>query len=270
MKRTSIEWTDFSSNPIRFRDAAGLTPFLDERELKHILNAKTVGGEAVSGKRAFVSDMTDVFGEWVPDEMRDRLFAVMALRPDVTFQLLTKRPERMAEYFRTTRTNLIATAAGVGNHFPWPLPNLWLGTSVENQATADERIPHLLATPAAVRFLSVEPLLGPVDLARVSSPCGYTDAPHAFDCLSHDLARGRWFEGDGERARAVDWVIVGAESGSGRRPMAEEWAHSLVEQCAAAGVNCFVKQVEVGGKVSGEVETFPLTLRVREFAKDRP
>lgn len=140
-------------------------------------------------RRIFVNSMSDLFHESVPFEFIDRVFAVMALCPQHTFQILTKRPERMAEYLnRPAMTSLLARAVANGPiqfwergshlyHYEfdltpsgfswcgqWPLPNVWLGTSVENQAAADERIPHLLRCPAAVRFLSCEPLLGEVDL----------------------------------------------------------------------------------------------------------
>ena len=104
-----------------------------------------------SGKRCFVGDMTDIFGEWVPDALLDRLFTVFAERPDVTWQVLTKRANRMRAFFTD------------GGRVParWPLPNVWLGVSCEDQQRADERIPHLLQTPAAIRFISAEPLLTP-------------------------------------------------------------------------------------------------------------
>jgi protein gp37 len=126
----------------------------------------------------------------------------------------------------------------------WPLPNVWLGVSVEDQTTADERIPHLLATPAAVRFLSVEPLLGPVDLSCWLKPehwtgggldeCGPGAYYHREDCPCN---------GTGVMPQNLHWVIVGGESGTGARPCRLEWIRSIVQQCAAAGVPCFVKQI---------------------------
>lgn len=212
MNKTSIEWTDYSSNLIKYRDPDGkvvhgcvkvspgcancyasaiskrfsggefmasrqktLTPFFDEAEAQHILRSKATGA------KVFVGDMTDVFGEWVPDALLDQMFAVFGLRPDLTFQVLTKRPERMRAYFVNVdlRTDAIGDAMTTLTGRPvsgdppddtWdalddlPLPNVWLGTSVENQAAAEKRIPELLATPAAVRFLSCEPLLEGLDL----------------------------------------------------------------------------------------------------------
>jgi protein gp37 len=143
----------------------------------------------------------------------------------------------------------------------WPLANCWKGASIENQAAADERIPHLLATPAAVRFLSCEPLLGPVDLSRWL-PDPEAEAP----CDEYDAANHATAEYDGlvqcaecghpkthHRAHGLGWVIVGGESGPGARPMAVEWARSLVRQCKAAGVPVFVKQL--GADPAGD--TFP-------------
>jgi protein gp37 len=188
----------------------------------------------------FAPSEGDLFAEGVTDEMRDRVFAVMALAPRHIFQVLTKRPERMREYLSADDTWLrickatIPLAVGdlrwsnpAGTDGWWPLPNVWLGVSVENQAAADERIPHLLATPAAVRFLSCEPLLGPVDLR----------------CSCH-IAQG-YSEGAHEAAEHLDllhWVIAGGESGPKARPMHPDWVRSLRDQCAAAGVPILFKQ----------------------------
>jgi protein gp37 len=183
-------------------------------------------------RRIFVNSMSDLFHPEVSDDFIDQVFAVMALAPQHTFQMLTKRPERMAEYFRhhyrhakvEIEAAAISIDAGVEEEeevtFDWPLPNVWLGVSVENQKAADERIPLLLQTPAAVRFLSCEPLLGPVDLDRwvVSDAMGVP--------IGHE----------------IDWVIVGGESGPGARPVHPDWVRSLRDQCQAAGVPFFFKQ----------------------------
>lgn len=185
-------------------------------------------------RRIFVCAHGDLFHEAVPDEWIDRVFAVMALAPHHTFQVLTKRPERARAYISSHRTSEIGQWAysmlpskanpedflfAVGSDEDpdirvndWPLPNVWLGTSIEDQATADARVPHLLVTPAAVRFLSAEPLLGPVSLSNY---------------------------GTGE---TINWVIVGGESGPGARPMHPDWARSLRDQSQAAGVAYFFKQ----------------------------
>jgi len=155
------------------------------------------------------------------------------------FQVLTKRPDRMRRLLDGRLVSKIAAAAyrhahdrvcagglsdAIENGSQWPLPNVWLGVSVENQKYADERIPHLLKTPAAVRFISAEPLLGAVNLGA--------HLPAAF-----------------RRRDTLDWVIVGGESGPGARPFDITWARSLVKQCAEAGVACFMKQL--GAKPQG-------------------
>lgn len=183
-------------------------------------------------RRIFVNSTSDLFHEYVPDEWIDRVFAVMALAPRHTFQMLTKRPERAQAYLINHPHNHIQIRRQIAGRAPHalrsqgdagrmvPLPNVWLGTSIEDQATADARIPHLLATPAAVRFVSAEPLLGPVDLTRWSG-----------------------IEGDGgTMGFGLDLVIVGGESGPGARPMHPDWARSLRDQCQAAGVAFFFKQ----------------------------
>jgi protein gp37 len=210
-------------------------------------------------RRIFVNSMSDLFHEAVPDEWIDQIFAIMALCPQHTFQVLTKRAERMREYLSPTRAAKVqphfdqlkipalkraldrlmrkysATpkdVLGVIDDMPkredpgpflsqrgvWPLGNLWLIVSVENQPRADERIPHLLATPAAVRGISAEPLLGRVDLSYWLGPNRLLDRP------------------------ALDWVVAGGESGRGARPMHPDWARSLRDQCLAAGVSYFFKQ----------------------------
>ncbi len=176
-------------------------------------------------RRVFWNAHGDLFHKNVPDEWIDAQFAVMALTPQHQHQVLTKRPERMREYLMSkdveTPVEVRWASAFVDLRYSdelvrvpsSPLPNVWLGTSVEDQRAADERIPHLLATPAALRFLSCEPLLGPVDI--------------------------RWTE---VCVPSIDWVIAGGESGPGARPMHPDWVRSLRDQCATAGVPFFMKQ----------------------------
>lgn len=240
-------------------------------------------------RRIFVNSLSDLFHPNVPDEWIDRVFAVMALCPQHTFIVLTKRPARMRDYCRTLgghherdRVSLAAKEIDQTNGFWWTiagggahLPNVWLGVSIENQQAADERIPDLLDTPAAVRIVSAEPLLGPVDLrqwqhdygcgcgwggnepqsycnecgwrghnAYYGEPCpecGETLADYNAcpECDGHD-GDGMSF-GPNSRPR-IDGVIVGGESGQHARPMHPDWARSLRDQCAAAGVPFFFKQ----------------------------
>lgn len=268
---------------------ADLTPFMNRAELRKIITAKTVDGIEVSGSRCFPFDMTDVFGEWVTDEHLDEAFAAFALRHDVTFQVLTKRPERAAEYFNSphlhNRLELAAERIMPGKGHPCfngkkyllprsPLPNVWIGTSVENQAAAGERIPHLLKVPAAVRFLSCEPLLGPVDL-----DVGRTIGGDPDFISEEDNALGSVLGG----IEGIDWVIVGGESGKSSRECHLESVRAIVEQCRSANVPVFVKQlgsVPVGSLVKGStgglrirlpsykggnMAEWPSDLRVREF-----
>jgi len=177
-------------------------------------------------RKIFVNSMGDLFHESVPDEWIDKVFAVMALCPQHTFQCLTKRSKRMREYMTHGGPSLqdMAMVPQVGKsvmtaNTDWPLPNVWLGVSAEDQARADERIPDLLATPAAVRFVSAEPLLSAIDFVQFQTPDFTT-----------------WFDG-------LSWVIVGGESGPSFRPMQIEWAESIRQQCEAAGTAFFFKQV---------------------------
>lgn len=211
---------------------------LVEEELRAILRAKATGA------RVFVGDMTDLFHERVRREWLDRLFAVFALRPDLTFQVLTKRPHFARRYLGDPETanRVLLAAADEWNHLgaaqrerlrpagytpmPWPLPNVWLGTSVEDQA-ATWRVPTLLACPAAVRFLSCEPLIGPLTIER------WLAAPNWWEAGTDDRQVG---------AR-VDWVIAGGESGAGHRVLDLDHARRLRDECAEAGVPYFFKQV---------------------------
>lgn len=190
-------------------------------------------------RRVFVNSMSDLFHKDVPDSFIDRVFGVMAATPQHTYQVLTKRPERMAEYLngygRDTLIWIEAYSAALTDQLKhnkpaWPLPNVWIGTSVENQEQADARIPHLLRVPARVRFLSCEPLLSGVILQGD----GEYDNPSAMRNRSY--LRG--VAGDAR----IHWLIVGGESGPGARPMHPEWARSLRDQCQAAGVSYFFKQ----------------------------
>jgi len=212
--------------------------FVDEKVLLQPLRWKMP-------RKIFVENQSDIFGEWVTDEMRDRIFAVMALCPQHTFQVLTKRPQGMLEYLSGERwhrnvqasiyseihdrghkwdqklldvVNKRANQSAHNLDFYKPLSNVWLGVSVENQAAADERVPLLLDTPAAKRFVSCEPLLGPIDLSAME--------------IALDYEEEVW----------LDWVICGGESGAGARPMHPDWARGLRDACVSAYVPFFFKQ----------------------------
>lgn len=223
-------------------------------------------------RKIFVNSMSDLFHESVPDEWIDRIFAFMALAPQHTFQVLTKRSARMREYMSNPNRSWIIAREFLrmwgaqqffGKHvitddnYPlmdgrpddhpllraWPLPNVWLGVSVEDQARADERIPDLLATPAAVRWLSMEPLLGPVDLVHIR--CDETYSPDSDPHNDLNALTGNVTNlavSYSERRERLDWIVVGGESGPKSRPMHPDWARSIRDQCAAAGVPFLFKQ----------------------------
>ena len=199
-------------------------------------------------KRIFVNSQSDLFHDQVPDEYIAKVFAVMAQAPQHTFQLLTKRHARMRSLLNQERfVEDIQRAIDalyddtddqhVGDG--WPLRNVWVGVSVENQQWADIRVPALLGTPAAVRWLSCEPLLGPVDLTRLSANI-WQQPDMVYDALGQRYGvPGAW---RAPSAARVDWVVVGGESGSASRPMNPAWARGLRDQCVAAGVPYFFKQ----------------------------
>jgi len=183
-------------------------------------------------RKIFVCDMGDLFHENVPFAQIGKVFDVIARCPQHTFQILTKRAAVMQKFFtlnareigpvnhpKMTRTQL---TVGTGVTCNWPLPNVWLGVSVENQHFADERIPLLLDTPAAVRWISAEPLLGPVDLAHP------WPAPLPA-CMGPTRSR-------------INWVVCGGESGPNARPMHPDWARQLRDQCASSATPFFFKQ----------------------------
>lgn len=200
-------------------------------------------------QRIFVNSMSDLFHESLEDWRIDRIFGTMWAClylgrdgvPGHTFQILTKRPQRMRDYLSTDRRRAWADAAvlaggGIdpdGLHdqtafHKGPHPRIWLGVSVENQATADDRIPLLLETPAAVRFISAEPLLGDTSI---------------WAYLKSEVRDRSLAILGGAPLPGLDWVIVGGESGPGARPFNVAWAADVVKQCRDAGVACFVKQL---------------------------
>jgi len=323
--KSAIEWTDATWNPIvgcslvspgctncyamevawrihRIADAAGRdTPYHDiirrSPGKRPVWNGKiSLAGEATlfaplrwkRPRRIFVNSMGDLFHDNVANSQIDRVFAVMALAPQHTFQVLTKRSKRMREYL-TSRNGMgnaqICRAineipAKLGNRhgaLEMPLPNVWVGVSAEDQPRADERIPDLLATPAAVRFVSAEPLLGPSDFRRWlpdcyecggscgqrlperpdverCTKCGEECGPDTEPVISEGCPKcggalepvcpdcGHYMVYQHPDTPNLDWVIVGGESGPGARPMHPDWARSIRDQCAAARVPFFFKQ----------------------------
>jgi len=200
----------------------------------------------------FVNSMSDLFHPDVPFDFIDRVFAVMALCPQHTFQVLTKRPERALEYLTAWRQykfggkwstrawvegsvdEVFASCWGdwlrkrgvLAPTYTWPLKNVWLGTSVESPEHLD-RVDRLLQCPASVRFLSLEPLLAPIQLPRARR---YTPDADLYGVGRYTI-------------HGIHWVIVGGESGPGARPCRSDWVRSIIQQCQSASVPCFVKQL---------------------------
>ncbi len=212
--------------------------FLDDKMLLAPLRWK-------KPRMIFVCSMTDLFAEFVPDEWIDKVHAVMGLATQHTFQVLTKRAARMRAYFadksmgeRVGKVMRSLDDERPGWYAPvcdgkrgwvevhYPLPNVWLGVSAERQQEANERIPHLLQTPAAVRFVSAEPLLGPIDLTNLGDA---TMSLNAFTGEASHLLGMR-----DKTLGKLDWVIPGGESGPNARPFALHWADSIIHQCRAA------------------------------------
>lgn len=202
-------------------------------------------------RRIFVNSMSDLFHVDVPNDFIAQVFAVMGLAKWHTYQVLTKRPERMAvlldsdQFVENAASHLVELAARRGwpcadEWKAWPLPNVWIGTSVEDQKAADLRIPQLLQTLAAVRFLSCEPLLGPVDLTRyiphVPFESGIGRCQRCAQFIHDPIHKSQ------DLRSPIDWVIAGGESGAKHRPFNPDWARSLRDQCQAAGVAFFFKQ----------------------------
>lgn len=223
-------------------------------------------------RRIFVNSMSDLFHDQVPTEFIAEVFAIMAACPQHTFQVLTKRHGRMRSLlnsaeFRDTVTIWATAVMRKHDSSPriipsetWPLPNVWLGVSAEDQPWADIRVAALEATPAAVRFVSAEPLLGPVTFRWAKWLGQEPGDRHHLDGL-----------------RKIDWLIIGGESGPGARPMDPDWARSLVSECQEAGVAPFVKQLgacwarEHGGDShGGDWDLWPADLRIREFPTPVP
>jgi protein gp37 len=296
--RSAIEWTDATWNPIRARNKASgkvgwhcehlttgcehcyaegfnarlgtglpfkpghrkdIELFLDENMLTQPLRWK-------KPRTIFVGSMTDLFADFVPDEMLDEIFATIGACDDKglghIFQLLTKRSGRLLVYMRDRAHKAWNRRRLASEQFP--PRNVWLGVSAERQDEADARIPHLLAAPAAVRFVSIEPMLGPINLepwlpwpaaagevAGKAWGCQQCDGGGDCDCPGRKacyLEDEGPLDADGAPAwlrverLTIDWIIVGGESGRQARAMHPDWARSLRDQCKAAGVPFFFKQ----------------------------
>jgi protein gp37 len=262
MSRTKIEWAEHVWNP-----ATGCTPISEgcqncyAKRMANRLRGRcgypqddpfrvTLHedrlGEPLRWKkprRVFVCSMGDLFHDDVPHEFIYGIWDVMVQSKQHTFLVLTKRPDRMKSFIEKVMCNRMDYALTFGGTpegkkaRKWaqkPVQNVWLGVTAENQQRADERIPILLQIPAAVRFVSVEPMLGPVDLLSNDYLGGCINCEVCLDnpgtCVNC------------AQNRKLDWIICGGESGPGARPMRLDWARSLCDQCQAAGVPFFFKQ----------------------------
>ncbi len=295
MTKSKIQWTDETWNPVR--GCSRSSPGCDHRYAMNQAHRFSGPGQPYEGlttlrngrtdwvgrvrfvpeqldkplrwkrpRRVFVNSMSDLFHPGFTNEEIAAVFGVMAAAPQHIFQVLTKRAERMREWFAWAQKrgedgarlfdedpldwrirqllHVSARRAGVDmnadarqNHGgPWPLPNVHLGVSAENQETADERIPHLLATPVAVRFVSAEPLIGPVDLNAIQIPEERAGLRFSSLTRQHDARYGT-------SDTLVSWVIIGGESGPDARPCDVAWIRSIVTQCREADVPVFVKQL---------------------------
>jgi protein gp37 len=297
---SKIQWTDETSNPIHLVKSDGSNGghwchkisegctncyaeaqnnnawFSFASQLKYtgkppdlILDEEILKGWQTLKKphKIFVCSMTDMFGDWVTDEWILKIFTYFCRCPHHTFQLLTKRPERMSQIinhlaWRTakdgdwTYSGYIAYLAHSGANIS---PNIWIGTSVENQNNCD-RIKHLCLVKNSTRFLSIEPLLGEIDL-RLN------------DVISTES------EVTVPKYQLINWVIIGGESGKNARTCNVQWIRSLVNQCQEYNIPVFVKQLgsnsvdEYGNKIKlkdkkgGDINEFPVDLKVREFPK---
>lgn len=196
----------------------------------------------------FVCSMGDLFHESVDFDWIDKVMAIIARSKQHTFQILTKRPKRMKEYFNDSdRNRLIHNQnCNIGkpvNHFNWPLENLWLGITVENQKRANERIPILLEIPAKVRFVSIEPMLGEIILSVLKDTqdgvTGFYNVLRGYSC--HESYHVSRKDDIYKEIPKLDWVICGGETGQNARPMKREWVENLLNQCKSANIPFFFK-----------------------------
>ncbi|WDD36151.1 phage Gp37/Gp68 family protein (plasmid) [Nostoc sp. UHCC 0926] len=300
---TNIEWADETINPIVgcsrispgcqkcYAATAAASPRLQQFPQYQVVSIWDGTVEFVKSqlikplywkkpKRIFVCSMADLFHANVPDEWIHQVMAVAALSPQHTFQILTKRPERMKEYFsqqslwvkwyEAAKENLwdavnekFGGLINLQQDFidqPFPLPNVWLGASTENQQMAEKRIPILLQIPCSVRFLSCEPLLEEIDLRQGGAIQKLISDSYEWELVNED----------------IQWIVVGGESGPNSRPCHIEWIESIVQQCQKSKTPVFVKQLGANAqhegqpfktrdKKGGDIEEFPKHLQVREF-----
>lgn len=320
---SNIEWTDMTWNPVIGckKVAAGCASCYAEKMSKRLaamgqadyaqvltpdgrFNGKAIPRPDTLAeplhwrkpRRVFVNSMSDLFHEDVPFEFIAAVYGVMAACPQHTFQILTKRPERMLEFFEwvgkqdghppavlwefANDPKVIMRTMDAADA-DWPLPNVWHGVSVAEQKDADRNIPILLKVPSAIRFISAEPLIGPVTLATPMENWldGWTTVEGTETGSDDDGNPYSYPVPEQQQTERLDWVIVGGESGPGARPCDVAWIRSIVDQCKAAGVACFVKQLgakpaqfmpypgrlALNDRKGGDPSEWPADLRVREW-----
>lgn len=258
MPKSKIEWTERVWNPVTGCDKISqgckncyaesiANRFWKDRKFTDVMfhedRLKQVGS-IKKPSMIFVNSMSDLFHAGVPLTFIDKVFEQMYGNPNHTFQVLTKRPRQMKEWFYRPFNEFKGFAYPYAMRMP--ADNIWLGVSVENQFNANLRIPLLLQTPAKVRWLSIEPLIGPITL-----PSSYLDKPRYFELGT------------------IDWVVIGCESGPRRRECKLSWVESLVDHCKANKVPVFVKQLQINGKVVKDIEKFPKHLQIREYPNEQ-
>lgn len=249
MNKTNIEWTDYTWNPVtgctkisqgcKFCYAETMNTrfgkgrkFIEVRIHPERLNEPLEKGKALHGKQVFTCDVSDLFHPEVPFNFIADVFTTIFKTPNTTYQVLTKRPDRALEFSEWVKSQ----GTIQDGREPWPLPNVWFGVSIEDQPTANLRIPLALQFPARVHFVSYEPALGPVDFKSIKDP-----RQHNALIPGAEL---EWFNAfhSSVYIKGIDWVIAGGESASAARPVNPLWMRSVRNQCRDAGVPFFFKQ----------------------------
>lgn len=265
MGLTNIEWADYSWNPWigctkvspacdhcyaeGWAKRSGLVEWGGERKRTSKNNWRGPLNWNRAAKRdgrrvlVFCASLADVFDNQVPDEWRNDVWDLITDTPSLTWLLLTKRPQNIRK--------MLPDGWGDG----WP--NVWLGTTTEDQVRANQRLPHLLSMPAALHFVSYEPALGPVDFWNIM--------PGDEDLRTFEAFQGNDRKGVAQFDHGLSWVIAGGESGPGARPSQVEWYRSVRDQCRDSGVNFFMKQItDARGRKVPE-DQWPTDLRVRQI-----
>jgi len=299
MNRTGIQYLDYSWNPV-----TGCTPIgTGCKNCWAQAMAKRLAGMGIAGydkqnpfkvtlhpdrldeplsvkkpARIGVAFMGDLFHDNMPVDMIYAVLSVIESSPQHTYLMLTKRSYNAAKVItlqtyagpvRKAGYDILGPQKYVPYNTGFPFRNLWLGTSISCQEDADKNIPHLLQVPAAVRYLSIEPMVGPVILEDYDKLLG---KPHlgrrylrkTIIPPTRDTRTGERFPMKVVEER-IDWVICGCESGPKRRPCNIAWIRDVVSQCKNAGVKVFVKQLDIGNKVIEDINEFPEDLRIREY-----